>query len=126
MLEINKEFPTRKLKLIIGTKEFAQQHNEDIPLQPIEYQLKQNFPNPFNAETTIQYQLGKRTPVVLSIYDILGRKVRTVINERQTTGYHSIRWDGLNKSKTQVASGLYFYRIEAGDFLDTKKLLLVR
>ena len=93
---------------------------------PIEYKLKQNYPNPFNAGTVILYQLGKRTLVELSIFDILGRKIRVLINEIQTTGFHSIRWDGLNESKTQVASGVYFYQLKAGDFVDTKKLLLVR
>ncbi len=125
-IEINRKYPIRNIKLMIGTEEFAQQNNENIPLVPIEYKLKQNYPNPFNAETVIQYQLAKRTLVELTIYNILGRKVLTLINEIQMTGFHSIHWDGLNETKTAVASGVYFYRIEAGDFLEKKKLLLVR
>ncbi len=125
-IEINREFPVRHLKFIIGTETFAQQNNEEIPLVPVQYRLKQNYPNPFNSGTIIQYQLGKRTPVELTIFDILGRKVRTLINEKQTTGSHSIHWNGLNESGTQVASGIYFYRLQAGDFMETRKLLVVR
>ena len=125
-IELTKENPVRQLKLIIGTEEFAQQNSDDIPLVPIEYLLKQNYPNPFNSATLIQYQLGKRTPVELSIFDILGRKVQTLINERQSTGFHSIPWDGLNDVGVQVASGVYLYQLKAGNFIETKKLLLVR
>ena len=125
-IEITKEFPIRKLKFIIGTDEFAQQHNEEIPLVPIKYKLKQNYPNPFNSGTIIQYQLGKRTLVELTIFDVLGRRVRGLIDEKQTTGFHTIHWDGLNESGIKVASGIYFYRLKAGDFADTKKVLLVR
>ncbi len=125
-IEIYPNFPVRHLKFIIGTETFAQQNNEEIPLVPVQYRLKQNYPNPFNSGTIIQYQLGKRTPVEMSIFDILGRKVRTLINEKQTTGSHSIHWNGLNDSEIQVASGVYFYRLEAGNFIDSKKLLIVR
>jgi photosystem II stability/assembly factor-like uncharacterized protein len=125
-IEINQEFPIRHLKLIIGTDQYASQNNGEIPLVPVEYSLKQNYPNPFNSGTIIQYQLGKRTPVELSVFDILGRKVRTLISAKQTTGFHSIHWDGLNDFGTQVASGVYFYQLNAGNFLETKKLLLVR
>jgi photosystem II stability/assembly factor-like uncharacterized protein len=125
-IEVNREFPVRHLKLIIGTDQYASQNNGEIPLVPVEYSLKQNYPNPFNSGTIIQYQLGKRTPVELSVFDILGRKVRTLISEKQTTGFHSVPWDGLNDFGTQVASGVYFYQLNAGNFIETKKLLLVR
>ena len=93
---------------------------EDRPW-PRSYQLCQNYPNPFNPATTITYELPKSSNVRLSIYDILGREVAVLANERTEAGVHDVRFDAAG-----LASGVYFYRLSAGDFVQTRRLLLVR
>ena len=86
----------------------------------------QNYPNPFNPETIIQYSLPKAGRVVLTIYDILGREVRTLIDEEKPTGSHTILWDGKDQSGRISASGLYIYQIRFRDQVLTRKMLLMR
>ncbi len=88
---------------------------------PAAFQLDQNYPNPFNPSTTINYRLPMNTFVTLKVFDILGRKVETLIDERQTVGTHSVQFSALN-----LPSGVYFYRLQAGTYHDTKKLLLLK
>jgi hypothetical protein len=83
--------------------------------------LYQNYPNPSNPNTTITYELPRALQVVLSVYDILGREVSVLVNDRRDAGVHEVKFDGSN-----LASGVYFYRIQAGSFVQTRKLLLVR
>jgi hypothetical protein len=83
--------------------------------------LSQNYPNPFNASTVIEYSLPSQTMVSIYIFDILGRKVETPVNSTQEAGHHSIVWDGADKP-----SGIYFYRLKAGDYSETRKMLLVK
>jgi hypothetical protein len=85
------------------------------------FDLRQNYPNPFNPSTTIHYALPARSPVTLSVYNTLGQQVSTLVNENQEAGYHDVKFDGSN-----LASGVYFYRLQAGDFVQTKKLLILR
>lgn len=80
-----------------------------------------NYPNPFNASTTIKFGLPEAGPVTVSIYDILGRKVETLMQGEQPAGYHQVVWDAGKRS-----SGMYFYRIEAGDYAETKKMVLLK
>ena len=97
---------------------------ELIPETP---QLGQNYPNPFNPETTISYNLPNTGNVELSIYNVLGQKIRSLINARQISGDHHVSWDGLNDSEIQVSSGVYFYKLRTGsDFVEVKKMLLVQ
>jgi DNA/RNA endonuclease YhcR with UshA esterase domain len=91
-----------------------------------EFALYPNFPNPFNPETRIRFQLAENSDVKLMVYDVLGRKVRTLVSDRMDAGHHVINWDGLNDAGTDVASGMYVYRIKAGDFISHRKMLLVR
>ncbi len=93
---------------------------------PREFALLQNYPNPFNPTTTIKYQLPVSTPVKLTIFNLLGQQVRTLVDETQPAGYRTIQWNGRNDAGTQVASGVYFYRIQAKNFLQTKKMLMLR
>ncbi len=93
---------------------------------PTQYELDQNYPNPFNPSTTLRYSLKKGGFVELSIYNILGRKVKTLVSGEQDAGSHDVFWDGRNDSGDPVASGLYFYRLTAGDYVNTKKMLLVK
>ncbi|MBN2413746.1 T9SS type A sorting domain-containing protein [candidate division KSB1 bacterium] len=89
---------------------------------PERYELSQNFPNPFNPETTINYQLPKDRHVKLVIYNALGRVVRELVNEEKGAGSYSITWNGLSDSGIPVSSGIYFYKIEAGIFTQVKKM----
>ena len=91
-----------------------------------EFALYPNYPNPFNPETRIRFQLAENSNVRLMIYDVLGRKVRTLVSDRMDAGHHVLNWDGLNDAGTAVASGMYVYRIKAGDFIAHRKMLLVR
>jgi hypothetical protein len=88
---------------------------------PKEYNLSQNFPNPFNPKTIINYELPITNFVELTIYNLLGQKVITLINEHQNAGYHQIEWEA-----SDFASGIYYYKINAGDFQDVKKMILLR
>lgn len=88
---------------------------------PEQFSLSQNYPNPFNPSTTIRYALPSRAYVRLTVFNTLGQHVATLVNENQEAGYHDVRFDGSG-----LASGVYFYRIQAGTYLDTKKLLLLR
>jgi len=83
--------------------------------------LLQNYPNPFNPSTTIRYELPKSSMVRLSVYDILGREVSVLVNERKNVGSYEVKFDGKN-----LATGVYFYRLQAGDFTQTKRLLLLK
>jgi hypothetical protein len=92
-----------------------------------EYELCQNYPNPFNPQTTISYQLPVYSKVTLKIYDILGKEVRTLVNENKSAGYHSVMWDGRDNSGRQVTSGIYFYKLMSDYGISiTKKLLLLK
>lgn len=93
---------------------------------PKEFALEQNYPNPFNPTTVIKYRLKTDAEVKLAIYNILGQKVRKLVNKKQSAGFYSIEWDGLNEQGATVASGVYVYRIVAEDFVQTKKMLLLR
>jgi len=103
------------------------------PETPIAFELEQNFPNPFNASTTIQYQvpltgpvLGGKTHVSLSIYDVVGQFVRTLVSDRAFPGFYAVEWDGRDSDSRAVASGMYICRMVLGDHARTRKLLLVR
>ncbi len=117
---------TRQLKIIIGTQEYAETHNDGIPLVPLTYALEQNYPNPFNPNTTIRYQLSKRSVTVMEVFNLLGQRVKTLVNAEQVTGTYAVVWDGRNDAGYSVASGTYLYRLRAGDFVATRKLLLMR
>jgi len=101
--------------------------NDDVKVNPYEYALHDNFPNPFNPETQIRFSLGNRENVKLVIYDIMGRQVRTLANgDSFNSGFHVLNWDGRDKIGEKVATGMYIYRIKAGDFIEDKKMLLVK
>lgn len=93
---------------------------------PESFTLYQNQPNPFNPVTAIRYDLPEEATVQLTVYDILGHEVVTLVNSQQVPGYHSIPWDGRDYSGRDVATGVYIYRIKAGEFTATKKLILLR
>jgi len=97
-----------------------------IDLIPDEFALYQNYPNPFNPTTTIKYGLKNSVDVKLTIYNLVGQEVRTLVNNRQDAGYKTVVWDGLNNRDSRVASGIYIYRLQAGDFVQARKMILMK
>lgn len=88
---------------------------------PVKFSLSQNYPNPFNPVTKITYSVPKQTFVTIKVYDIIGREVTTLINGVKTAGYYDIEWNAMNYS-----SGVYFYRMNAGEFVDVKKMIVIK
>lgn len=94
--------------------------------KPVAFALSQNYPNPFNPETVIEYALPKDCQVQIAIYNLLGQKIRTLIEQYQTKGQKKVLWDGKDNQGNELTSGIYFYRLQAGDFSQTKKMVLLR
>jgi hypothetical protein len=96
-------------------------------IMPSEFALLQNYPNPFNPSTTIQYQLKEPVDVMITIYNIMGQKVATLVDETQAAGSYSLLWNAMDDYSNRVSTGIYFYQINAGDtFLETKKMMLLK
>jgi len=94
---------------------------------PTAFALDRNYPNPFNPTTTIRYALPVASDVTLTIYDTLGRRIRTLVAATaQAAGYHTAQWDGRNAAGLSVASGVYLYQLAAGDFRQTHTMLLLK
>jgi hypothetical protein len=104
------------------------QGTKDIELTavPDEFSLHQNYPNPFNPTTTILYDLPEAAMVYLVIYDVLGRQVRTLVNQDLTAGYHKAVWDATDDLGRPLSGGLYIYRIQAGGFSKTMKMVQLK
>jgi hypothetical protein len=88
--------------------------------------IKQNYPNPFNTQTVISYGCPKKSKVCIQIFDITGRIVKTLIDQTVAAGYHEVTWEGENKFDRKTSNAVYFYRIQAGDFIATKKMIFLR
>jgi hypothetical protein len=97
--------------------------NSDVPKK---YALLQNYPNPFNPSTIISYQLAFSSNVTLRIYDILGREITTLVNEFQSSGEYSVNFYVETSLIKPLATGIYFYRLQAGSFVDTKKMMVLK
>ena len=95
-------------------------------LKPKEFILHNNYPNPFNPNTLLQYNLPEDRFVKITIHDILGRIIKNLVNKSQTVGYKSVKWNGTNNRNEKVSAGLYFYTIQAGDIRKTKKMILIK
>jgi photosystem II stability/assembly factor-like uncharacterized protein len=95
-------------------------------LLPKEYQLAQNHPNPFNPQTEISFGIPKSGFVTLKVYNILGQEVTTLINRSMSAGIYRVIWNGTDRSGRAVSSGVYFYRMQSGDFVQTKRMLLLK
>ena len=93
---------------------------------PTEYAIHQNYPNPFNPITTLRYELPENGHVNIMIYDMLGKQVKTLINQTQDAGYRSIIWDATNDYGKPVSAGIYLYQIQAGEYISTKKMVLLK
>jgi hypothetical protein len=93
---------------------------------PSEFSLSQNYPNPFNPTTNFHFTLAKSAYVRIDIFNIVGQKVRTLVDDDMKAGVYLADWDGKDDNGSFVSSGIYFYRMQAGDFSDMKKMLLVK
>lgn len=93
---------------------------------PDRYTLLQNYPNPFNTQTVITYRLPQASPVILSIYNLLGQEVKTLVDERQQAGSHQVCWQGEDAQGEAVASGVYFCRLQVAGYTETNKMILLR
>ena len=105
--------------------------SDGSPSIPVAFELDQNYPNPFNPSTTIRFSLpsqskGGYLPTTLRIYNVLGQMVRTLMDEPLAAGTHDVIWDGKDDRGSQVASGIYFYKLRSGDYEDTKKMVMMK
>ena len=112
--------------LYTGWVEATVQLALDENLIPDEFALHQNYPNPFNPLTQIKYDLPEDAVVSVNIFDLMGRNIKTLMSSQQSAGYHSIKWDATNNYGETVSAGMYLYIIQAGEFRQTKKMLLLK
>jgi hypothetical protein len=96
------------------------------PIKPLVYGMGQNFPNPFNPQTEIRFELPHANNTRLSVYDVRGRLVKDLVSGHMTAGRHSVVWMGKDSGGRQVASGVYYYKIESGKFTETRRMTLVK
>ena len=107
----------------VGCEEILSTDKDVIPLQ---YIVHQNYPNPFNPVTTLRYDLPENGLVNITIYDMLGRQVKTLLNQTQDAGYRSVIWDATNDYGKPVSAGIYLYQIQVGEYISTKKMVLLK
>jgi hypothetical protein len=109
-------------KLGLGN-DVAQLENNDLPTS---FGLKQNYPNPFNPDTKLEFDVPHRSHVTITVFNVLGQQITTLVDEQMTAGSYVADWDGRASSGNQVASGIYFYKMEADGFVETKKMMLLK
>jgi len=130
------EFITGNIQYSFDKYEFIVRGNDDIGNVsvkidddvnlPIAYRLDQNYPNPFNPTTTIQYGIVKEGLVTLTVYNILGQEVKTLVNTQQNGGTYKVTWNGLDNHNRMVSNGIYIYRIVSNDFVKSKKMVFLK
>ena len=99
---------------------------DDFSSLPAEFRLKQNYPNPFNPETNIDFNLPVKSDISLEIYNVLGHRINTLVNKQVSAGSHRIKWDGRDFLGRTVSAGVYFYKLNAGEFTSTRKMMMVK
>ena len=117
-------FDTRSARLLIGSRNYTA--SEVSAILPEECQLHQNFPNPFNPVTNLRYTVPEAGHVLLEVFNLLGQRVITLVNDEVSAGTHDVTWNALDSEGRPVATGVYFYRITAGDFTAVRKMLLLK
>jgi len=122
---------TGKEYILEGTDEITIPSSERFvlnrePVIPITFAFHQNYPNPFNPITSLRYDLPEQAQVTLTIYDLMGREVTQLVNTTQKAGYRSVQWDATNMNGKPVSAGVYLYQIHAGDFVQTRKMVLLK
>ncbi len=116
----------KRLRVIVGTERYAAQESKGVALSGYEDDLRGNYPNPFEQTTTLEYTLSEKHAVTLTVYDVLGRRVQTLVDDKKEAGLHTVQWKGQNRYGTPVGSGVYFVRMEAGTMRETQKVVRVR
>jgi|TARA_Y100000294_G_scaffold96753_1_gene89937 hypothetical protein len=114
-----------------GTGEITIPTEETFTLErkaiiPIIYTLHQNYPNPFNPITSLRYDLPEQEQVTLTVYDLMGREITQLVNTTQEAGYRSVQWNATNMHGKPVSAGVYLYQIRAGEFVQTRKMALLK
>ena len=122
LLGINQELPFNA-QIIVSSTYLSL---SDILGLPTEFALHQNYPNPFNPTTTLRYDLPVDAMVNITIYDIMGRSIKSLVNSNQTAGYRSIRWDGRNNLGEGVSAGIYFYMLQTNSFTQSQKMIFLK
>ncbi len=93
---------------------------------PTSFALEQNYPNPFNPSTSISYHLPEQRTVILTVYNSLGQEITTLVNDVQPAGRYSVQWNGTTQAGAPVSSGVYLYRLNAGSFVEMKKMMFLK
>ena len=130
VIQVNNETSvsiTDKIKqafLVIGTEKYMEGETDD--LIPVTFALEQNYPNPFNPNTYIEFTIPQSGHVSLDIFNVLGQKVRTLLDKEMTSGTRTVMWDSHDNNGTSVATGVYFYRLQFGDMVKHKKMVLLK
>jgi hypothetical protein len=115
-----------------GDGEIAWLPGSEIPMteeemeSPYRFEVQQNYPNPFNQQTIIEFTVPTDGRVRVTIYNLLGQKVKKLLDENRTAGRETLRWDGKDDQGREAATGVYFYRVDVGDFTEAKKLVLLK
>jgi len=109
--------------LILSTEGIAFEITDNIPTR---YSLSQNYPNPFNPLTRIEYGLPEQSHATIEVFNVLGQRVRTLVSAIQPAGRHRVVWDGKDDQGRDVGSGIYFYRLQAGEFSESKKMVILK
>ncbi|MBD3382384.1 MAG: T9SS type A sorting domain-containing protein [candidate division Zixibacteria bacterium] len=112
--------------IYLDYRSYATVKLDEDDVRPESFALKQNYPNPFNPQTEISYSLEEESEVSLVIYNVVGQKVITLVEEKQQAGSHTIRFDGLDKDGREVASGMYFYRLTVDGVSKSRKMILMK
>jgi photosystem II stability/assembly factor-like uncharacterized protein len=115
-----------RLKQIDFDGQFHYSSSIEVTTLPTVYSLSQNYPNPFNPSTTIKFQIPKQERILLEIYNSLGERVATLVDEVKDAGFYQSTWNGINNNNNIVSSGVYIYRIIAGDFVVSKKMMYLK
>ena len=123
ILNVSCGFPDTTNMVSFSTTNLSVMEQNGVPLK---YNLSQNYPNPFNPSTKISFDLIEGGKSTLIVYNLLGKKINTLMNISLNAGHHSIEWNGLDENSQPVASGVYFYELRSGDFIAKKKMLLLR
>jgi len=108
------------------TKQGQSAVDEQEAARSLNWRLSQNHPNPFNPSTTVEYTIPRTSRVIIAVYNIVGQKVKTLLDAERVPGTYSITWDGTDERAHTVASGVYLYRISAGDYIETKQMVLIK
>ncbi len=116
-----------EFRILIGDESYVEANSGGLAVVPTKFELRQNFPNPFNPNTHMIFSLPQDNKVTLEVYNLLGQKVRSLINNVNfRTGYHTVEWDGKNDAGENVASGMYVFRLISGKEINMKKGILLR